>query len=402
MTEQRHATSRVVVVHPPFGPGGGGELLAAWFLQALARDYALTLVCIEPVDWSQVDARFGTTLAAVGVTVKTPPRTWQHLLRRWPPKADRLRWALLERLNDRLVAARADDVWISTCNEMCLPRPGLQYVHFPTPKLLADVELGWFKRPPSVRRAYLTLCRQIAGSRVVEHRRHVTLVNSRFTAAAWREMHGLPAEVVYPPVPPLGSGRPWSERVDRAVCLGRLFLGKGLERVIAIIAGARAQGANITLAVAGKWDCSATERHTLEQFIRAQPWIELHENPSRAALADLAASSRYGLHGMVYEPFGIAVAELQEAGAITFAPATGGPPEILEDERLLYRDEADGVEKFLRVWRDPALQDELRQRAATRAGRFSPARFMEQVRVHVAAAAARDAPIRPIRRARTA
>jgi len=41
---------RAIVVHPPFGPFGGGELLAAWVLQALARDYALSLVCVEPVD----------------------------------------------------------------------------------------------------------------------------------------------------------------------------------------------------------------------------------------------------------------------------------------------------------------------------------------------------------------
>ncbi len=378
---------RAIVVHPPFGPFGGGELLAAWVLQALVDEYTVTLVCIEPVEWRRIDARFGTTLADAAVTVRTPSPTWQRVFRRWPAKADRLRWAFLERLSAQLVSPRDGDVWISTCNEMSLPLPGMQYVHFPSPRLLADEELGWLKRPLSARRAYLTLCRQIAGSQVVEHRQHMTLVNSRFTAAAWRDTHGLPAEVVYPPVPPLSPGRPWNERLDRVVCLGRLFPGKGLDRVVSIVAGVRAQGPKVTLAFAGKWDCEPTERRRLEEFLHAYPWIEVHENPSRAAIAELVAASRYGLHGMVREPFGIAVAELQDAGAITFAPASGGPSEIVEDDRLLYGDVRDGIAKFTRVWNDRALQEELRQRAATRVGRFSPTRFMEDIRRHTAALA---------------
>jgi glycosyltransferase involved in cell wall biosynthesis len=380
---------RAVVVHPPFGPYGGGELLAAWVVQSLARDYAVTLVCIDPVDWTQVDARFGTTLADAGVTVRTPSPAWRRILHVWPPRADLLRRALLERLSAQLVPFEPGDVWIGTYNETRLPQPGLQYVNWPTPGMLTDAELDGIGASPRLRREYLKLCRSLAGPQLVEHRQNVTLVNSRFTAAAWQQIHGLPAAVVYPPVPPLATGRPWSERADRVVCLGRLFPGKGIERVVAVVAGVRAQGATLTLAVAGKWDCEAQERRRLEQFLRERPWIELHENASRSSLAALLASSRYGVHGMMHEPFGIAVAELQDSGAITFAPASGGPPEIIEDERLLYRDVSDGVDKLMRVWRDPALQDELRQQAATRIGRFSPTRFMQHIRAEVADAVGR-------------
>lgn len=372
---------RVVVVHPPFGPYGGGELLAAWVLEAIAHDHDLTLVCIDAVDWARVDARFGTTLAGAAITVKTPSPAWQWILRVWPQRGDRLRWALIERIAARLGGPAAAAHWISTCNEMRLPRPGLQYVHFPSPDLCSDQELA--DRPLTLRRAYQRLCRRVAGVALAEHRRHVTLVNSHFTARAWRAARGVDAQVVYPPVPPLGAGRPWHARADRIVCLGRLFPGKGLERVVEIVAGARARGADVTLAIAGKWDCTPPERRRLEQYFRSRAWVEVHENLSRDALADLIGSSRYGMHGMIHEPFGIAVAELQDMGVITFVPATGGPPEIVEDERLHYRSEAEGVEQFLRVWGDVPLQEELRSRAARHAGRFSPGRFVEHVRAAV-------------------
>jgi len=44
------------------------------------------------------------------------------------------------------------------------------------------------------------------------------------------------------------------------------------------------------------------------------------------------ASSRYGIHGAEGEGFGIAIAEMVKAGCVTFAPAVGGPAEILDHE----------------------------------------------------------------------
>jgi len=244
--------------------------------------------------------------------------------------------------------------------------------------------------------AYLLACRWLAGPGLVgAEGGNATWVNSRFTAAAWARVHGTPAEVLYPPVPPTGAGRPWAERTDRVVCLGRILFGKGIEGVVAIVATLRERGVPLTLVVAGSWDCFAAERRRLEGFLRQHDWIEVRACLSRPALLELLGGSRYGLHGMENEPFGIAVAEMQESGMIVLAPAAGGPAEIIGDERLLYRDESDAVEKLLRVRSDPVLQETLRAAARARVGQFSPERFMSAVRAGVASRLAQS-PERPL------
>lgn len=379
---------RVVVAHAPFGPHGGGELLAAWFLQALKDDYALTLACADPVDWRAVDARFGTSLAGTDIAVETWPGAWRGLLRCWPGEGDRLRRALQERVLARLARKGTADLWIGTCNESGLPEAGLQYVHFPTGDPADGMDLRPHQRLPGARAGYRWLCAALTPGGLVDFREHVTLVNSRFTAGHWERAYGLSCRVVYPPVPPPGTGLPWAERVDRVVCLGRLLPGKGIGRVVRIVAAARERGAVLTLTFAGTWHCGSKERRRLEAMLGRHEWVTLCEAPSREAVAALAGSSRYGLHGMLDEPFGIAVAELQEAGLVTLAPSRGGPAEIIGDERLLYRDEADAVEKLLAAWQNPALRDELRAGAAARTGRFSPEVFMRAVRAEVATALA--------------
>ncbi len=90
--------------------------------------------------------------------------------------------------------------------------------------------------------------------------------------------------------------------------------------------------------------------------------------------------NRYAIHGMVDEHFGIAPAELQRAGCITFVPNGGGSPEIVgRDERLVYRSIEDAIEKIDRVLSDPELEAELRRDIELRRACFSEHRFMEEI-----------------------
>ena len=68
---------------------------------------------------------------------------------------------------------------------------------------------------------------------------------------------------------------------------------------------------------------------------------------------------RYGIHGREGEAFGIGVAEMVKAGCITFAPAEGGPAEILAHQALLYENDADAVEKISAVLSHDVLREEL-------------------------------------------
>jgi glycosyltransferase involved in cell wall biosynthesis len=83
---------------------------------------------------------------------------------------------------------------------------------------------------------------------------------------------------------------------------------------------------------------------------------------------------------MVDEHFGMAVAEMARAGCITFAHASGGPREILEDARLLYDDADDAVAKILAVLRSAELQAELGRHVARRGACYSAERFTTTIR----------------------
>jgi len=130
---------------------------------------------------------------------------------------------------------------------------------------------------------------------------------------------------------------------------------------------------------------------------RHRSWIRVHRNVEREPLARLLSRSRYAIHGMREEPFGMAVAEALLAGAIPFAPAGGGPVEILGgDERLLFSSRDDAVAKIGAVLSSRALQDELRERLASRQPLFTAERFVKHLRELVTGFATQPAPVRQV------
>lgn len=359
----------VVVSHPPFSTLGGGEAVAGWMVQALIDDYEVVLVCRAPVDFEEIDERFGTRLGEAPLRVVNWPAWMRLFLKMWPGEGDRWQHVFQERILMRLARRERVSVWISTFNESRLPAPGVQYVHFPS---------------GGVSRVYARGLRLLEVGGLAGPSLQRTWVNSQFTAAEWLRRAGESAGVVYPPVPVLTEGRPWEERAEfRMICLGRLLPGKGIERAARIVAGVRDQGVPMTLTLVGAWCCSRRERQRMERALRDRDWIEWPGALSRDQLAALVAGSRYGLHGMEGEPFGIAVAELQAAGCVVFASEKGGPAEILGEPSQLYRDEADAVQKILAVVRSPERQTELHTRARGRADLFAPERFVDAVRAEV-------------------
>ncbi len=359
----------VVVADPLFGRVGGGGMVTAWMVQALADDYDVVLVCHAPVDFSEADRLFGTTLANQAPRLVVWP-IWMRLsLKLWPGAGYRLKHFFQEKTLMRFAGRESVRAWISTFNESRLPMPGAHYVHFPAGR---------------VSRFYVWFLRWWESCGLAGPEMQMTWVNSHFTATAWRRVHDQPVNVLYPPVPALGEGLPWAERAEfRVVCLGRLLAGKGLVRVARIIGVLRARGVPMTLAFVGAWACSRSERRDIERELGGCNWVEWHVGLSRDQIASLVARSRYGLHGMEGEPFGIAVAELQASGCVVFAPLIGGPAEILNEPTLLYQNETDAVDKILSVVRSPELQAKLHAKALGRRNVFSPDRFVQAVRADI-------------------
>jgi glycosyltransferase involved in cell wall biosynthesis len=385
---------RVLVVQPYLGPPGGGNGLVAWILQALQEEHEVTVLTWKPVSLAVVNRYFGTRLDPARIRVRSVPRLVYALLPNGPLSL--LQHNLLLRWCKR-VAARYDVV-LSGNNESDFGRPGIQYVHYPrfddprvnpaSPRVGDFSHLGSLRASPAVMRSYFALCGALSRFSLEGVRRNLTLVNSDWTGARVKLIHGVDSRTVYPPVTGNAAELPWPQRENGFVCLGRLAPEKRCERVVEILSRVRQRGFDVHLHIVGTPDGNRYAERIRRLAELHCPWVRIEESPTRAELNELVGSHRYGIHGMENEHFGMAVAEMVKAGCIVFAPNSGGPVEIVGGEaRLLYDGDDDAVDKIAACLAERSRQEELRVHLQACGARFGVERFMDEIRAVVAAAA---------------
>ena len=373
--------------HPPFEDFGGGEMVAAWTLQVLQEEHDTILYCEKTPDFARIDDRFGTKLSDRPPEVVLPSKRWAWLMMIWPGQGVLMKQSLAVR--DLLQIDRRFNprIWVSTFDDMTMPKPGIQYIHLPdvthNNRLAAPpADWSWLRRTIWVFLQKISLKMGMRMAATADAHRSVT--NSTWTAKTLRPTGGREVGLIYPPVPPFPPGLPWEQREERVVCVGRWATLKRMDVVVDIVRRARLAGAsNLRLAFAGFWDATESEREAVMKNCAGYDWIEWHERLGRKDMQELVGSSRYGLHAMIDEHFGIAVAEMMTAGCVVFAHDSGGPPEILVDRRQVYADAEDGSRILHEVCSSPALQAELHQAARPRGMRFSPEKFCDAMREEI-------------------
>src|SRR5262249_18388475 len=148
---------RLLFMQPSLQPPGGGNGVAAWMLEALKREYEVTVLTWVPVDLQAINTFYGTALRASEfrfLRVATAPRL---LLGAVPLPLALLRNSLLMRRCKRI--ATDYDVFVTANNEADFGRPGIQYVHFPwayRPRPPED--LRWYHGSAGTVRAYYNFC----------------------------------------------------------------------------------------------------------------------------------------------------------------------------------------------------------------------------------------------------
>jgi glycosyltransferase involved in cell wall biosynthesis len=374
---------RVLVVHPLLTHKGGGDAVAAWAIEALRAQYRLTLATFAPVDCSAINESFGTHLSPSDFELRVAPQRYRLLLRAMPTTGAHLLRALCMRWAQELDREHHYDVMLGTENAMDFHRRGLHYAHdvrMHAPRFQQDMRHR-LHRVPAALGAYHTACRLLARSDDAGLHRNVALANSEFTAARLRELDpSMKIEVLYPPVPVQDATAPWAERRADFVGIGRLVPAKNWPVAVDIIERVRALGHDTRLTVIGHRQ-GATEYQALLELTRTRPWFTLRDDVPRETLGHLLAQHRYGLHTMVDEPFGIAVAELQRAGCVTFVHASAGPVEIVGREPRLTFDSAEQAARNIHsVLTSAALQDTLLTHVRRQAELFSTERFCGDLR----------------------
>lgn len=349
-------------------------------VEALKQDFDVSLLAWEPFDLATINRTFGTKLSAKDFKLLTSP-AFLRLFEKINPYFSAFRSGIILRMAKKM---RKDfDVLFSLHNEADFGCRGLQYIHDPpyylslssrpSPRLVIPNQMwALFKgrqRPWMI----------VAGYSHERMMTNVTLVNSHWTQNQLRGIYGIESRVVSPPVAGNFLDVPWENRENGFVCIGRFSPVKELEKVCRIITMVRKQIPDVHLHMVGtSWKRGYVK--TLLRQISDSPWITMHQDVSRRELLHLISTHRYGIHGMVNESFGLAVAEMMKGGCIVFVPRSGGPSEVVgADERTLYDSEGDATSKIIAVLKDPEMQNSIRRFLEGRRDLYSQESFFGQI-----------------------
>jgi glycosyltransferase involved in cell wall biosynthesis len=374
--------TRVLVVHPRLTcMGGGGNLMAAWTLEALRSDFDVYLATLEPPDCRALNVSFGTSLQAADFKIRLAPPHYQRILGSLPISGALLDICAVMRWAQDLDGQERYDVLYGTCNEMDFHRRGLQYVNYPWFYLpRPQIEMSWFHRIPGVLGMYRRSCLALARATPEGLRRNLTLANSQFVVERIRKAHDIGARIVYPPVPGDFVDLPFEQRRLAVAAVGRVHPTKRWDMAVDIVESVRRRGHKLELTLIGHGNDAAYGRR-LEAMAATRPWFRWLRDLSRGQLLVELAQHQYGIHPMQEEHFGIAPAELQRAGCIPFVHNSGGQVEIVGgDARLTFDSVEDAAEKIKRVIENRALQNQLRAQMVDRRSWFTAERFCDSVR----------------------
>jgi len=379
------ARPSVGITHPRLGRGGS-EAVAMWGAEALKQDFTVSILTTGRADLEDLNRFYGTTLKEDEVTIRSLriPGVISRV-----QGAGALRAAFFQRAISKIAANY--DVLFSAYNPCDYTVPGIHLLDLSWDEQLrnrfAPLPVGvdgLFHRVSPLRAFYLALTRVVArpSGRDLFSGGDCLLANSHWTASIIQAKHGFECRVLYPPVPGDFPDLPYEKRKNEFVCLGRISQEKRLERIIEILGKVRDCGHDLKLHILGGPNADSYGRR-IAGLARGLSWVSIEGTVDAEKKARLLTECRYGIHGADGEAFGIAVAEMVKAGCITFAPAEGGPAEILNHPCLVYRDVDDAVKKITAVLHEEELRTSLVKHLQHQAERFSVEAFSRDFRAVV-------------------
>ena len=382
------ASTRILFVQPNLNPPGGGIAVAAWMLEAVSPDHDVTILTCLPVDLENLDRFYGTSLKQKNLTFRVMRADVRRLLDAFPNDPyNFLRMCALMRWCKLI--HHEFDIMMSAHDEMDFGVRGIQYVHYPcrienwARELHFDQQGRWYSGLSKFIETRLRTWRLISGFSFERMRNNTTIVNSRWSKSLFDKTYCMDSRIVYPPVLEDFPDVSWRDKENGFVCIGRLVNQKCIAEVVEILKQVRSEFPDVHLHLIGSREAHDEDyyRQVKSLVARNASWVSLAEDVSRRELTDMVSRHRYGIHGMEHEHFGIAVAEMVQAGCITFVPDGGGQTEIVGNESALtYRTRSEAVEIILRVLRSEQEQRKLLGYLEDRKRLFSVQRFMDEIR----------------------
>ncbi|MFC7228708.1 glycosyltransferase [Salinirubellus salinus] len=363
--------ARVAVFHNTLDFQGGADAVCLHACAALAEDHDVTLFTASKTDPVTLADRFDISLEA---DVVQPPGATAlaagfEALGPFVGPQLAARTTLLRLLCRRRLDSF--DAVVSTANELSIPGPSVQYVHFPQFRLT--------RTEAAETSALNRVWTRLAGPEAPADRRTRLVANSAWTADVVERLYGIRPTVCHPPVDRI-DGRPWTEREHGVLVLGRIAPDKRTLEAVEVLDRLRERGYDLTGRIVGA--APPAYREYVGRVRRAaaeRPYLGVETDVSRERITDLLGRYRYGLNAKPREHFGMAVAEYVAAGMLPFAPADGGQVDVLDGDRRLLFDDLDGAVDRVAS----AVETDLRPFLPR--DRFGSERFAAAMREHVAA-----------------
>lgn len=384
--DSRPKRGKLLLMTHMLSPRGGGNCVSAWALQALCEEWDVTLLCEETPDIDAVNRYYGTWLKKGEFTVRTLP--WlKRILGKLDPDPQSIQpLAWLIRTCQRV--GGDFDVIMSVANEVDTGHQAIQYTHYPiyapqmpTLRKYAGTSF-WFRLKGLIRGEYRPWM-IITRSQPDRIEQNLFLANSHWTARVIREFYTTEPKVLYPPVRLAEATLPWTSRQPAFVVLGRLTKIKRQVLAIDLLEQVRKRGHAVDLHIIGDPDPKDQGQYAEDIQQRAQEagsWVKVHISVERQELDTILANSRFGLHMMEEEHFGIAIAEMMSFGCIVFVPNGGGQVEIVgQDSGLTFDSQDDAVSRICNLLDDPGEQQRLSKNRRERARMFSANEFMARL-----------------------
>jgi glycosyltransferase involved in cell wall biosynthesis len=365
-------------VEPDVLPGGGTEAVAAWVMEALKKNYDVTLITFSRVEADMLNQFYGTELGETEISVIYPP--FSSLLRRTRRLSmfkDHLMMRYCKFLHKKF------DLFFAIGSGMDFGQKGIQYIAYgPGSKYVMvrghDPALsGWYY---FLKRSFARACQMFSGYSEARLQGNVTLATSAWTGKILDDLYsGQDYEVVYPPVftPERKTG--FHAKRDGFLCIARIIPEKMVDHAVEILRRVRYNGYDVSLDIIGRADDPGYFQEIKRLQAKHASWVSLQPVMPKDDLYALMDSNKYGINPALGEPSGVAALEMVKAGCIVFTRDGGGLPEIIDTPEVTYDSIDDGVDKITKVLSDNRLQQKVLDRLEEQGELFSAETFSKTI-----------------------
>lgn len=369
--------STIAVIHPDFSVKGGAEAVCLNIIEAIQKDYDVTLYTTQTPDFEVLNPYYNTNVR--NITVRSDSLS-TLLDKAIGSRLGLLKYALLNR-NIR-ESLQDYDLVIGTFNELGVDNNPILYFHHP---IYSQSEIALDARNKSGSRdIYTEICRYIAGVSFERIQDSCAIANSNWMADLVEEEYNIRPNTIYPPVDTAEFDPvPLDEKENGFISIGRFAPDKNILRNIEIVTQLHERGHNVHLHLIGPPHISDYQQK-IEAKAEKRDFIQIENEVSREELVQLVNKHRYGLHGKKNEHFGMVVAEMVAGNVLPFVPNSGGQREIVNNQSsLLYDNISEAVDNISTVLSNPDLEQDLRTNLPPITERFGRNRFRIEIQTIV-------------------